>query len=73
VGIRIRLAISAEEALAIGRDLAYIKAEKNMKTIQPLTYSFLVKVFREAKTTSLNMRLQGENILSALCETGFEP
>jgi hypothetical protein len=31
VGIRIGLSISAEEALAIGMDLAYIKAEKDRK------------------------------------------
>jgi hypothetical protein len=73
VGIRIGLAVSAEEALAIGRDLAYIKAEKDRKIIQPLTYRFLVKVFKEAKTTSLNAYLQGRNILNALGKTRFEP
>jgi hypothetical protein len=71
--MRIELTVSAEEALAIGRDLAYIKAEKDRKIIQPLTYRFLVKAFREAKTASLNVYLQGKNILNALCETQFEP
>jgi hypothetical protein len=73
VGIRIGLTVSAEEALAIGMDLAYIKAEKDRKIIQPLTYRFLVKVFKEAKTSSLNAYLQGKNVLNALCETQFEP
>jgi hypothetical protein len=71
--MRIQLTVSAEEALAIGRNLAYLKAEKDRKIIQPLTYRFLVKVFREAKTTSLNAYLQGRNILNALSETQFEP
>jgi hypothetical protein len=73
VGIRIGLTVSAEEALAIGMDLAYIKAEKDRKIIQPCTYRFLVKVFKEAKTASLNAYLQGKNILNALGETQFEP
>jgi hypothetical protein len=62
-----------EEALAIGRDLAYIKAEKDRKIIQPLTYRFLVKVFKEAKTTSLNAYLQGKHILNTLSKSRFEP
>jgi hypothetical protein len=70
---RIGLAVSAEEALAIGRDFAYLKAEKDRKSIQPLTYRFLVKVFKEAKTASLSVCLQGRNILNALSETQFEP
>jgi hypothetical protein len=73
VGMRIQLTVSAEEALAIGMDLAYIKAGKNRKIIQPATCRFLVRVFREAKTTSLNAYLQGKNILNALGETQFEP
>jgi hypothetical protein len=73
VGVRIELTVSVEEALAIGRDLAYIKAEKDKKIIQPLTYRFLVKVFREAKTTSLNEYLQGKYMLNTLNESQFEP
>ncbi|MDR3123298.1 MAG: hypothetical protein LBU16_05920 [Treponema sp.] len=73
MSIRIGLAVSAEEVMAIGRDLAYIKVEKDRKIIQPLTYRFLVKVFKEAKTSSLNAYLQGKNILNALGETQFEP
>jgi hypothetical protein len=61
VGIRIQLTVSAEEALAIGMDLAYIKAEKDRKIIKPLTYRFLVKVFNGAKTSSLNTYLGGKN------------
>jgi hypothetical protein len=64
--MRIQLTVSAEEALAIGTDLAYIKAEKDRKIIQPHTYRFLVKVFREAKATSLNAYLQG-SICSIPC------
>jgi hypothetical protein len=71
--MRIQLTVSEEEALAIGRDLAYIKAEKDRKIIQPLTCRFLVRVLREAKTASLNAYLQGKNILNALSETQFEP
>jgi hypothetical protein len=73
VGICIRLAVSAEEALAIGMDLAYIKAEKDRKIIQPDTYRFLVKVFKEAKVSSLNAYLQGKHMLHALNESRFEP
>jgi hypothetical protein len=73
VGIRIQLTVSAEEALAIGMDLAYIKAEKDRKIIQPHTYRFLVRVFKEAKTTSLNAYLQGKHMLNTLYESRFEP
>jgi hypothetical protein len=71
--MRIELTVSTEEALAIGRDLAYIKAEKDRKIIQPLTYRFLVKVFKEAKTASLNAYLQGKHMLNTLNESRFEP
>jgi hypothetical protein len=71
--MRIELTVSAEEALAIGRDLAYIKAEKDRKIIQPLTCRSLIRVLREAKTASLNAYLQGKHILNALSETQFEP
>jgi hypothetical protein len=73
VGVRIQLTVSAEEALAIGRDLAYIKAEKDKKIIQPPTYRFLVRAFNEAKTTSLNAYRQGKTMLHTLHESRFEP
>jgi hypothetical protein len=72
VGIRIQLTVSAEEALAIGRDLAYIKAEKDRKIIQPLTCRFLARAFREAKASSLTAYLQGKRMLHALNESQFE-
>jgi hypothetical protein len=71
--MRIHLTVSAEEALAIGTDLAYIKAEKDRKIIQPHTYRLLVRVFKEAKATSLNAYLQGKHMLNTLCESRFEP
>jgi hypothetical protein len=73
VGIRIGLTVSAEEALAIGTDLAYIKAEKDRKIIQPVTCRFLARVFKEAKASSLNAYLQGKHMLHALNESRFEP
>jgi hypothetical protein len=71
--MRIQLTVSAEEALAIGMDLAYIKAEKGRKIIQPLTRRFLARAFNEAKTASLNAYLQGKRMLHALNESQFEP
>jgi hypothetical protein len=73
MGMRIQLTVSAEEALAIGMDLAYIKAEKDRKIIQPPTYRFLVRVFNEAKTASLNAYRQGRQMLRTLHESRFEP
>ncbi|MDR0388085.1 MAG: hypothetical protein LBH57_08615 [Treponema sp.] len=73
MGIPVKLTVSAEEARAVGRDLAYIKAEKDRKLIHPVTYRFLVRVFKEAKTASLKAYFQGKQILNALGETGFEP
>ena len=73
MGIRITITLSVEEALAIGRDLAYIKAENDRKIIQPPTYRFLVRVFNEAKTTSLNAYQRGKHMLRTLCESRFEP
>jgi hypothetical protein len=71
--VRIQLAISAEEALAIGMDLAYIKAEKDRKMMQPATCRFLTRVFREAKASCLNAYLQGKHMLHALGKSQFEP
>jgi hypothetical protein len=71
--IRIQLTVSLEEALAIGRDLAYIKAEKDRKIIQPLTRRFLVRVFKAAKIASFNAYLQGKRMLNTLSESRFEP
>jgi hypothetical protein len=65
--------MSEEEALAIGRDLAYLMAEKDRKIIQPHTCRFLVRVFNEAKTVSLNAYLQGKRMLHALEESRCEP
>ncbi|MDR2019942.1 MAG: hypothetical protein LBQ14_04165 [Treponema sp.] len=73
MGVRIQLTISAEEALVIGMDLVYIKAEKDKKIIQPLTCRFLTRIFREAKASSLNAYLQGKQMLHALNESQFEP
>jgi hypothetical protein len=72
VGVRIQLTVSAEEALAIGMDLAYIKAEKDRKIIQPSTYRFLVRAFNEAKVTSLSAYRQGKQMLQTLHESRFE-
>jgi hypothetical protein len=73
VGIQIQLTVSAEEALAIGMDLAYIKVEKGRKIIQPVTYRFLARAFKETRASSLNAYLQGKHMLHALNESQFEP
>jgi hypothetical protein len=71
--MRIQLTVSAEEVLAIGMDLAYIKAEKDRKIIQPITYRFLARAFQETRASSLNAYLQGKHMLHALSESQFEP
>jgi hypothetical protein len=73
VGIRIHLTVSAEEALAIGMDLAYLKAEKGRKTIQPVTCCFLARAFKETRSSGLNAYLQGKHMLHALNKSQFEP
>jgi hypothetical protein len=73
VAICIKLTLSEEEARAVGRDLAYIKAGRDRKIIHPVTYRFLVRVFKEAKTVSLNAYMQGRHMFTTLYETGFEP
>jgi hypothetical protein len=71
--MRVELTVTPKEALAIGRDLAYIKAEKDRKIIHPLTFRFLVKVFKGAKTSSRDSYRRGKQMLRTLYETGFEP
>jgi hypothetical protein len=73
VGIKIELAVTPEEALAIGRDLAYIRAEKGRKIIQPLTCRFLVKVFKGVEKSSRESYGAGKKMLHTLNETGFKP
>jgi hypothetical protein len=71
-GMRIELTVTPKEALAIGRDLAWLKAEKDRKILRSLTRRFLVKVFREAEASGRDSYRRGKHMLRTLYETGFE-
>jgi hypothetical protein len=70
--MRIELTVTPKEALAIGRDLAWLGAEKDGKILQPLTRRFLAKVFRGVETSSRDSYRRGKHMLRTLYETGFE-